>query len=114
MAFEGIPLNWEMLTLVGGACAATAGGSWKACQMLCRMQIKELEAKLGAYAHHAEIQSTDLANCKDIAERQKQRIYDQERLIEKLNADLDAGPISDEAINTIEELKKRIKNFDEL
>ena len=76
MAFESIPLNWEMLSLVGGASATAAGAAWKTCRMLGRVHLRELEAKLGVYAHRAENQSIEIDRHKFAVDELKGRICD--------------------------------------
>jgi len=60
MAFESIPLNWEMLSLLGGVGTTAAGAAWKAAQMLGNARLRELEAKLAIYVHHLDIQSSEV------------------------------------------------------
>jgi chromosome partitioning protein len=113
MAFEGIPLNWEMLSLVAGVGAAGAGGAWKICQFLSRVQLRELEAKLAFHAHRSETQTTDLQKSQLTIDRQKDRIRDQETLITNLEADLKNGS-GETGARTIEELHTRVRSFDQL
>ena len=108
-----MPLNWEMLSLVGGVCATSAGAGWKVCQMLGKMHLRELEAKLAFHTHLTETQSNEVRKHKlatDDLEKCNGRL---QQLNEKLAADLEEG-LSKEAFRTIEELKFRVTNFDQL
>ena len=113
MAFESIPLNWEMLSLVGGASATAAGAAWKTCQMLGKVNLRELEAKLAVYAHRAEIQSSEVERQQLTVSQLQDRNQEHRQLIAKLRADLQNG-LSEGGARTIEELSTRLKNLDKL
>ena len=113
MAFESIPLNWEMLSLVGGASATAAGAAWKTCQMLGRVHLRELEAKLAFYAHRADTESSEVDRHKLVVDQLQVRTVEQQQLIAKLKADL-KNRLPEDGARTIDELSARVKNFDQL
>lgn len=113
MALETIPLNWEMLTFLGGAAATGATVAWQVANALSKANARELEARIIACAQKSETLSTDLEKQTLKVERQQTRALELERYIQKLEVDLESG-MGPEGRKTIEELKRRVKNFDEL
>jgi flagellar biosynthesis GTPase FlhF len=121
MAYENIPLNWEMLTSLGAVGTAGAAGAWKIAHLITAGQLSEWQLKYGFAQQRAETAETELANFKRKLEHADDRYKEKDRLLATLQDDLwstrtqiQNPQASQVPLKTIEELEARIAKFDNL
>jgi cellulose biosynthesis protein BcsQ len=121
MAYENIPLNWEMLTLLGAVGTAGAAGAWKIAHLITAGQLNEWQLKYGLAQERASTAETELEKFKRRLEIADDRFKDKERLIATLQDDLCSArgqlqnpQVTTEPLKTIEELESRIAKYDKL
>lgn len=121
MAYEGIPLNWEMLSLLGAVGVTAAGGAWKLANSISKGQLNEWQLKHGLAQQRADTAETDIEKFKLKVDRAGEHTRDLERQLAKIEVDLGTaiaqgqGPAkAGEHLKIIEELKARVGKFDQL
>jgi cellulose biosynthesis protein BcsQ len=128
MAYESIPVNWEMLTLLGGVAVTTAGGAWKVANSIAKYRLEALQTKYNEEQKRANDEQRRAINAEAEAAKLKldlsgstKRIVDLLCQIEELQADLQRaltdvrGPEeADEQLKIIEDLRAKLAKLDEL
>jgi cellulose biosynthesis protein BcsQ len=121
MAYENVPLNWEILTLLGAVGVTGAGGAWKIAHLIAKSQIDDWKMKYSRAEGRAETAETELERLKRKLEVADDRFKEKDRLLTTLQADLASAvaqlqnpQISAQPMKTIEELQARIAKYDEL
>jgi cellulose biosynthesis protein BcsQ len=113
MAFDGIPLNWEILSLVAGAAGTGAAAAWAISQAVTKAGARELEARLIACTQKSSTLGTDLEKETLKVERLEGRLKERDRTIETLESAA-SKTMSEGNLEIMEELKSRVHNFDRL
>ena len=113
MAFENIPMTWDILAVLAGVATTGAAASWAIAHAISKANAKELEARLTACMQKSVNLATDLNTESLRVERFQERVREKDRLIEELERDLKKG-MSKQDLEVIEELKNRVRNFDQL
>lgn len=121
MAYDNIPLNWEMLTLLGAVGVAGAGGAWKIAHLITAGQLSEWQLKYGLAQQRAETAETELEKYKRRLELADDRFKVNERLITNLQIDLahalaqkENAQLTTAPLKAVEELEARIAKYEAL
>jgi hypothetical protein len=88
MAYDSVPLNWEMLTMLGGTFAAGATVAWQIGHRITSVQINEWQLKYGFAQQRSEATEVELERFKRKLEVAQDRFNANERLMASLQADL--------------------------
>lgn len=113
MAFDGIPLNWEILSLVAGAAGTGAAAAWAISQAITKAGARELEARLYACTQKSHNLADELNRETIKVDRLETRLAERDRTIAALEADA-AKTMPEPNRELIDELKARLMNFDRL
>ena len=121
MAYDSIPLNWEMLSLLGAVGIAGAGGAWKISHLITAGQLSEWRLKYGLAQQRAEIAETELEKHRRKLELADDRFKVNERLITTLQIDLaraltqkENPQLATAPLKSVEELEARIAKYEAL
>lgn len=111
MAFDGVPLSWEILSFVAGAAGTGAAAAWAISQAITKAGARELEARLYVCTQKSQNLADDLNRETVKVDRLETRLADRDRTIAALEADA-AKTMPEPNRELIEELKARVMNFD--
>src|SRR5690349_19014881 len=128
MAYESIPVNWEMLTLLGGVAVTTAGGAWKVANSIAKYRLEAMQTKYNDEQKRANDEQrrainaeAEAANLKLDQSGSAKRIADLLCQIEELQADLQkvirnerGTEEADEQLKIIEDLRAKLAKLDKL
>src|SRR5262245_60412649 len=121
MAYENIPLNWEMLAMLGAVGVTAAGGAWKISQLISGRHISDRQMRYNRAEGRAETAEREAEKLRRRMDDVSGRLTDRERIAEALQADLAAvhaqpqnQQITGHPLKTIEELESRIAKYDKL
>jgi cellulose biosynthesis protein BcsQ len=119
MAYDNVPLNWEVLSLLGAACTVGAAGAWKIAHSITSAHVNEWQLKFSFAQQRTDTAEVECERFRRKLEVTEDRLRNAERLTARLQIDL-AGAQRANAqapalpLQTMEELEARIARYDAL
>jgi chromosome partitioning protein len=121
MAYENIPINWELLTLLGAVGTTGAASAWTIARLITSGQLSEWQLKYSFAHQRASTTELEIDRLKQKLEVAEDRLKRSEGLIATLRDDL-ARALSTNPneqfpalpLKTVEELESRITKYEAL